>query len=284
MSVGRRLAQQAKKTARLQEQLTDSFTRELGIVLKQLTRQVRSLIREFDAQDGRVVRTAAAIGRAVRVRSDLMAALVDSGFTRAVVDALDEPLDRLTREILKGNAIARAAAESAVDVQAIAAFKDVRLAELLGYGEDIAAQLWRTVLDGVLGVRPVDDLIADIEDIIDGSAAEARTLYDTAVSTYSRQVDQMGATGKPDELFLYVGPTDAKTRQFCKDIVGKVFTRSEIDEMDNGQLPNVMLTGGGYNCRHTWKRVSVLDQELLDLRDKGGRLPNVEDALEEINA
>jgi hypothetical protein len=34
--------------------------------------------------------------------------------------------------------------------------------------------------------------------------------------------------------------------------MGKGYTREEIDRMDNGQLPNVFRTGGGWNRRHQW--------------------------------
>ena len=110
------------------------------------------------------------------------------------------------------------------------------------------------------------DLVDDISDFLDVSAKRARTIYDTAVSTYSRQVGQIGTTGEPDELFQYVGPDDKATREFCAELIGQVLTREEIEELDNGQLPDVMLTGGGYNCRHQFRRVSALDTELLAQR------------------
>jgi hypothetical protein len=41
--------------------------------------------------------------------------------------------------------------------------------------------------------------------------------------------------------------------------------------MDNGQLPQPLITGGGFNCRHAFKRVSAIDAELLALMDTGVR-------------
>jgi hypothetical protein len=120
----------------------------------------------------------------------------------------------------------------------------------------------------VLGAPPVGDHVHDISDLLSQSLKQARTMYDTMVSTYSRQVGQLGTTGEPGEAFLYVGPDDTRTRDFCADRVDKVFSREAIEQMDNGQLPDAMLTAGGYNCRHQFRRVSALDQELLDLVDK----------------
>jgi len=41
--------------------------------------------------------------------------------------------------------------------------------------------------------------------------------------------------------------------------------------MDNGQLPNVMLTRGGLNCRHQW--VIATDQWESDVKEPADRTP-----------
>jgi len=43
------------------------------------------------------------------------------------------------------------------------------------------------------------------------------------------------------------GPDDKLTRPFCEHPLdaNKTYTRAEIEKMDNGQLPNVFLTGAG---------------------------------------
>ncbi len=254
----------AAQDAALIDALTESFAEELVEVVTLLTARIRTLMRRLETgQDGRIAATMLNLQQALRLRSDLLTVLREAGYGSLVLRAVDEPLDRLAAQILRGmNPIA------AFDVDALVALKEIRLAELLQVGEDIAVRLWRTVVDGVVGARPVLDLIEDVADMLDISTRQARTVYDTAVSTYSRQVGQLGSTGEADELFYYVGPNDDKTREFCQERIGKVFTRAEIEVMDNGQLPDVMLTGGGYNCRHQFKRVSPLDQELLDLRQE----------------
>ena len=60
---------------------------------------------------------------------------------------------------------------------------------------------------------------------------------------------------KSKELwYKYVGPADKKNRPFCAGIIvtGRVYRFSEIEEMDNGQIPGVLENGGGYGCRHWW--------------------------------
>lgn len=259
----------AVRDARLVDALTDDFARELGIVLDLLKTRIRFLVRRLQSQNGRVIATQNNLALALRLRSDLLAALEQAGYSQLALAAVDEPLDRLALSVLGG--AADRVALGAYDVDALAAMKEIRLAQLLQVGEDIAVQLWRVTLDGVLGTRPVLDLVDDIADALDISERQARTLYDTMTSTFSRQVGQIGTTGEPDEAFLYVGPDDDKTREFCKERVDQVFSRKAIEEMDNGQMPNPMLTGGGYNCRHQFRRVSRLDRELLALMDTGIR-------------
>jgi hypothetical protein len=254
------------KDAALIDALTGEFAKELGVVLDLLKTKIRGLVRKLETNtDGRVVATQQNLALALRMRSDLVAVLEQAGYTELARRSVDEPLDRMAQQVLKGGGVA-AVQIGAYDLDALVAMKQIRFAELLQIGEDTAVQLWRTTLDGVLGTRPVLDLVDDISDFLDVSAKRARTIYDTAVSTYSRQVGQIGTTGEPDELFQYVGPDDKMTREFCAELIGQVLTREEIEELDNGQLPDVMLTGGGYNCRHQFRRVSALDTELLAQR------------------
>jgi len=102
---------------------------------------------------------------------------------------------------------------------------------------------------------------------------EARTFYDTTVNIFARQVEALKSSD--EDVFAYMGPADIKTRPFCHARVGKVYTKPEIEAMDNGQLPNVFLTGGGYNCRHVFQSVSKIS-ELRDLVGTGKRIPEVE--------
>jgi len=85
-----------------------------------------------------------------------------------------------------------------------------------------------------------------------GEAKRLRAETDTAASVLSRIAVTSSATGHDHETFVYSGPIDGRLRPFCAERVGRVFSRKAIDAMDNGQLPNVYLTCGGHQCRHTW--------------------------------
>lgn len=278
--LARRLQRAAEREASLQDQLTLQFESELEGVLRRAEREIARLARQLTAEDGQLVRTRASLGRALRMRTDIGQAFETAGF-RALADrALGGRLDTLAESILSRNAIGAAAADlTPLAAKTIVAFKELRLAELLDWGTSVSTTAWRVTVDGVLGLRHVDDLVLDLGQALDTSLPRARTLYDTAVSTFSREVGLVHATGEDDELFLYAGPIDSITRPFCRARVGKVYARDEIDEMDNGQIPNVLITGGGYNCRHVFKRVSRLDAELQELHETGGRLAHITEKL-----
>ena len=272
MSTAALLQSHAEQEASLIDALTDAFAVELEEVLVLVNQRIRQLLRELQTKDGRLVASQANLGRLLRLRGELLDAFQQAGFTDLARDAVDAPLDRLAAVVLSHSRIAKSPARlTPQSLDAIAAFKTIRYADLLQVAEDSAVVLWRTTLDGVLGLRPVDDLVDDLVDLIDVTDTEARTLYDTAVAVFSRQANQIGSRGTDDELYFYAGPDDAKTRPFCQERVGRVFSRDEIDGMDNGMLPSVLVTAGGWNCRHTWKRVSLLDTELISLYESGDR-------------
>jgi hypothetical protein len=161
----------------------------------------------------------------------------------------------------------------------IAAIKALHALDLLDEGDQVARELWQATIRGVFSARPADLILSDLYDVIDASEANINTLYDTSVSIFGRQVEALQAGEDPDTPFLYAGPADKKTRPFCRLHVGKVFRRSDIDKLDNGQIDNVFLTGGGYNCRHTFLEVSKFS-ELNDYIGTDKRVPEIAAQLE----
>ena len=263
---------EAEKLAAVADAIGQTFARELAAVLRDLERELRRLASA--ALDGRQGPLARAV-RAARLRRQIAQALRDAGFHQLAESSTSVGLDRLLAQVEKLRGAARLAEFTTADASRILALKELARLDLLGQGDAISHALWRTLAHGVFSQRPVADLLDDLADAIDVELTEARTLYDTTVNIFGRQVEAMKATGKPDEVFAYLGPLDIKTRPFCYERVGKVFTREQIDAMDNKQLPNTFLTGGGYNCRHSFIAVSKVSA-LRKLVGTDQRMPEVE--------
>lgn len=75
------------------------------------------------------------------------------------------------------------------------------------------------------------------------------------LNAFYRQTNALRAVKSGVTRWRYSGP--APQRPFCSAIYGKIFTRAEINAMDNGQTGDVMTTCGGYNCKHRWVPVAA---------------------------
>lgn len=113
-----------------------------------------------------------------------------------------------------------------------------------------------------IGGLQFSDLIETIADKLNNSIPQATTVADTSMSVFMRTAtdERFKAMTRDQPGFVmrykYAGPDDKVTRPFCHAVLAatrkEAFTREDIDGLDNGQLPNVWITGGGWNCRHIW--------------------------------
>jgi hypothetical protein len=198
--------------------------------------------------------------------------------------ATREPFDRMAARIIQQRGIAGVPVDVAPEAAArLEVWRTLHLEDLSIAGEQVAQQAAQALSRGTYSSKARTRLNRDLADIFDTAEPKIATLYDTAVSIYARQVEAEQAGDNPETAFAYMGPVDEKTRDFCLDYAGRVMTRAEIDDLDNGQLSNVFLTGGGYNCRHVWMEVSQFS-ELAPLVSTSKRVPEVMDAVREVRA
>lgn len=145
-------------------------------------------------------------------------------------------------------------------------YQSLQLDRFSVLGADANAEIMGVVHDAVFGGVVKSKSLENLKGIITGEYPWGSKLgrYEWHAGTYARtahfaasremkaqQADDLGV-----ENFLYVGPNDSKTRSFCSERVGKVFTRKQIEAMDNGQGLSVRTYGGGWNCRHDWVPVT----------------------------
>lgn len=104
-----------------------------------------------------------------------------------------------------------------------------------------------------------------------GLARYGDTIINTQVSNFYRSTTVLAAEAAGVTRYRYSGPSP--DRKFCEHVLkgdrdalgisdvtpsgkGRVYTIEEIRGMDNKQIPDVLRSAGGYNCRHTWIPVS----------------------------
>jgi hypothetical protein len=125
--------------------------------------------------------------------------------------------------------------------------------------EAIAARAKNRILMSVGGLS-FADLAESLAEYLHRALPEAVGLAETATATYYRIMADRGYQLIEKDLpseeirYRYAGPYDKLTRPFCRHLlqIGKDYTRPEIDRMDNGQIPNVFVSAGGWRCRHQW--------------------------------
>jgi hypothetical protein len=203
--------------------------------------------------------------------------LTAAGYDRLAEQATSVGLDALLVQVESLRGAARLAAFTSSDMSRILALKRLAQMDVLGRGVEIAHTLWRALMMGIFSQRKPSDLMDDLAEALDVELYQARRLYDTTVNVFARQVEAMKS--QPGDVYAFLGPADTKLRPFCLEHVGKVYTREQIDALDNGQIPNVFLTGGGWNCRHQFVAVSKVS-ELRELVGTDQRIPEVEQQLQ----
>lgn len=270
-----RLIARAQRMADAGDLVSARFARELAKVWQDAERQLRRLLAEARPDSLTAAITAT---RAVVLRDRVRALLTAAGYDRLVSAATQASAETLVLAHLGASQVAEIAALTQTSQGTLEALRRIAATDLLAQGDDVATALWRSMVQQVFTTRPAHEILDDLAEALDDEMAAVQTLFDTQMSIYSRQVEALATEGLgADQPFLYVGPADNVTRPFCLEYLGRVMTKAEIEQLDNGQLPNPFLTGGGYNCRHQW--LAVESEELRALAGTSDRVPEVRDAV-----
>ena len=134
--------------------------------------------------------------------------------------------------------------------------------------EGVAAAAKRKAMLSV-GALKFGDLVDTIATTFTRATGEATTLGATSTSMFFRTMTSQAfgaierTAPKGAVRYQYDGPKDKLTRPYCERMLARSrrapLTRAQIEQTDNGQLPNPFLTCGGYNCRHQWIITEIKD-------------------------
>tara|TARA_R100000951_G_scaffold99531_1_gene89932 strand:- start:1206 stop:2114 length:909 start_codon:yes stop_codon:yes gene_type:complete len=104
---------------------------------------------------------------------------------------------------------------------------------------------------------PEETVVSNLQARMESSTARQLTSIKTRISQYGRSVNSVAAKAAGLDNYLYTGPRDGVTREFCLELVNLVVNSSQLNKLNNGQGLSVITSGGGYNCRHSWSPVSA---------------------------
>jgi len=218
-------------------------------------------------QDGLLVSdqfNLARLDKTIRLlRVDLSAA----GYDSAIQDQLagiEEIKDAILAESGKLNLPEEFSAESESMLSMLAQGAEEELLTVANAAAGAVAQALRRAAVGGLKLT---DLILSIAATLDIYEGQAKTLVTTTLHSLHSSVRVKHFTDAGVEWFLYAGPDDDVTREWCSHFVGTRVTPAILEEHASewgreGKTPLRPVTSwrGGWNCRH----------ELIPLLGKGG--------------
>jgi pyridoxal/pyridoxine/pyridoxamine kinase len=121
--------------------------------------------------------------------------------------------------------------------------------------DSMANELTRAIVNYQYGALSREQLLESIGSRVATSAQHLQTQFDTALSGYFQDSANALAIENGYDSFRASGPNDDRIRPFCEHIMNdpeRIYSREEIDAMDNDQGLPVFQYFGGYNCRHQW--------------------------------
>lgn len=114
----------------------------------------------------------------------------------------------------------------------------------------------RSSLTDLLVDVPLSTVMSNLQKKMNKAEGRQLTEIKTELSQYGRSITAIAAAAAEIDHYLYTGPLDGITRDFCKALVNKVVTEKQMRRLNNGQGLSVKTSGGGYNCRHSWSPVT----------------------------
>lgn len=254
------------------ETLKQQTTRQIDAREKEVTAFALGLERFLDKNLRRLLKDVKGGGttakKAALQLGALFSQLEESGLTEVVnqiegIYAAEVRALKLDFESSTGRALIFTDVDAS-DLETLVNFQEDRIySTVQNYVDDTKATLLQSIISGTDFV--LDDIIGDVTG---RAAANIETELNTAVMSYNRALQFNKAEEYGLDLFIYIGPDDKITRDFCQSVLSgdvdgleprdvPIYTTEEIQGMDNLQDLPVSTSGGGWNCRHHWRPITL---------------------------
>lgn len=249
MAVNYRTVQALRLTAI--DRVTDTYALKLKKVADDLARRMNVLLGRVSA--GEAV-NAGSLTDAALARAQVTKLLVDSGFYRVTgdllssgfQDILDTNLEIYNRYYGAG---LRFEDVSGARIEAIRSMQSQVFQDLAG---EQATNLQRILTNLSFGTSSIESASGALANVLDDLSSYAETIVRTSVHAFERESNLEMATAAGIEMYVYIGPDDKLTREFCQKWLGVVQPIEDWQNIINEDDPMGPITvyGGGHNCRH----------------------------------
>ena len=236
-----------------------------------LQADIERLLEKLDTKGG--VLTADNLNNAITVRAQVLDLLRAEGSPvamtiaehraeAAATEALRNRSVKNNREIAPGAAVTTAP-EALASVRATTSGM---IGDLVPVWNDAADQIRQAIDRGVNTGLPLRALVAEVKERLQIAKGQSEVVVEAAIRGAVTKATVMSAENAAravgEEMgYLYDGPLDKKTRPFCDEVIGKVYTLAALKSLDNGQGLPVESHRGGYRCRHRLSPILLSDAE-----------------------
>ena len=118
----------------------------------------------------------------------------------------------------------------------------------------MASTMKQEIVSGIINNKTAEEIVESLGK--KGYAADVgmTRIVGDGLNNYSRAVTRMMMEEDPDNTkYIYVGPADEKTRDFCLSAIqAGAITMKQIESM-GGEWTISLTDGGGINGRHGWE-------------------------------
>lgn len=255
----------AKKTDDGINGMIDLHQQRLSNAISELEKRIVDRVADFQSSNGRLLGPQANLKLAQKVQRDLddYFKRYYSSAARTVVDGFDEANKYISEEL---SVWGDAPKFTGVDGDMIKTLKNSAWGTFNSIGDAARETLIDSMYGAIAGRRPFSELLSDFRQALSGEKnargrsmdVYAKTFANDAIMTYHNEVNMLKSNRLGINHFLYYGNAILTTRPFCRERIGKTFSRDEIESWTfgwQGKSGPAITNRGGYNCRHRWVAV-----------------------------
>ncbi len=237
----------------------DNSLKRLEDVLIIVDKRIEALVaRLADDGNGRFISDSLSIKRAVNLRNEIAKVMLEYG--AAVRLASDDFIQasKYAKDAFQGGTMFTEA-----DAQVINAMISGTISELIALGDTATANISDAVLQLVASGGSKSEAMLIVQQLTIGKTAKngkpllhyAKTITETAYMEVNAMSTLMLAERVSIDKFKYNGTLVDDSRSWCRQHVGKILTRKEIEAWRGKtwagkKSGDPFVTRGGWNCRH----------------------------------
>lgn len=228
--------------------------RAFKVALDRTRTQLEQLILSLQSTDGIIDGGALNITRIANAAATLVSTIDGAGFSQAI-EVQAQAIRDIAFDVLKeypDDLPAKFSADSQAAMEMLVAGADADVTSAMqAMASSVAAMLRAAAMGGV----KVADLLARVGNVLGLSEAQILTISTSALHSFSASVTIQQSKEAGVEWYVYLGPNDPSTREWCGHWVGR---RGRLEDFEAtadqwGRSKQPLPVGtwrGGFNCRH----------------------------------